>query len=217
MKKALIGLLVALMAVSSFAGLVATWSAYGILDGPNGVADAGPWIFSDGTGDSATASSTTSAIWELVYTTSDTIGDITFNEADGTYAYADGDKVLATRTSDGSAAWTIDGTTLTADEFGIIGQGVKYEDLTTTTKSGNLYSAIFQYCGNDVYYALSPIQTDVNWANDGSLPGTDVNFSLSGDTALTKLGTVTTVPEPATMSLLGLGALAMVLRRKLRK
>jgi hypothetical protein len=30
-------------------------------------------------------------------------------------------------------------------------------------------------------------------------------------------GTVTAIPEPATMSLLGLGALAMVLRRKLSK
>ena len=34
---------------------------------------------------------------------------------------------------------------------------------------------------------------------------------------LTMNGEVTSIPEPATMSLLGLGALAMVLRRKIRK
>ena len=81
MKKLMIGLLVALMAASSFGGLVVLWTTGGFLDGPSGVADEGPWIFSDGTGESASVASTTKAIWELVYTKSSTIGDISFDEA----------------------------------------------------------------------------------------------------------------------------------------
>jgi len=44
--------------------------------------------------------------------------------------------------------------------------------------------------------------------------GTDASTDTAVNATWTK---VTTIPEPATMSLLGLGALAMVLRRKLRK
>ena len=48
--------------------------------------------------------------------------------------------------------------------------------------------------------------SDKGWNQDGAYTAT---FTVSGATPA--------VPEPATMSLLGLGALAMVLRRKLRK
>jgi len=52
--------------------------------------------------------------------------------------------------------------------------------------------------------------------------GTAETFSNTGGTfyinsAMTLNGDISAVPEPATMSLLGLGALAMVLRRKIRK
>ena len=68
-----------------------------------------------------------------------------------------------------------------------------------------------------VYYALTELNTGINWANEMGAADT-VNFDMSSDTKIANyLGTVTQVPEPATMSLLGLGALAMVLRRKLRK
>ena len=212
MKKTLIGLLVALMAASSFGGIVAMWTGYGILDGATGVVNEGPYIFSDGV-------DTTKAVWELVYTTSSEIGAITLDEATGEYSYATGDTVLSSRVSDGSASWLVDGTkALEADEYGIPGEGSDYVDLTSSYTSGNLYGAIFQYTSTgDVYYGLTALNTDVNWANDGTSPSSEVNFDLAADTVLTKLGTVTQVPEPATMSLLGLGALAMVLRRKLRK
>ncbi len=45
----------------------------------------------------------------------------------------------------------------------------------------------------------------------------DSRPSATPDVALQLDGTMTSIPEPATMSLLGLGALAMVLRRKIRK
>ncbi len=229
MKKTLIGLLVALLAVSSFGGLVATWSTYGFLDG----AGKG-YIFSEGV-------DTTKAVWDLVYTTKSSIKieDIGFNSstADG-YVLPDGDQVLASRISTGryatgateeaAADWKVSEETIVSDEYGVPNSGLDFVDLTTSLNSGNLYAVIFQYTSAGVLYGqVTALQTEVKWANDGGLAGDNVCFDMGADTELKKIGTFTPgptppgpqpqVPEPATMSLLGLGALAMVLRRKLRK
>ena len=47
--------------------------------------------------------------------------------------------------------------------------------------------------------------------------GASTSFGFSGANSLVVNGATQAVPEPATMGLLGLGALAMVLRRKIRK
>ena len=103
-----------------------------------------------------------------------------------------------------------------------------YEDYTYINKNfsgidgqGGLYSVVFQYCLNgdgdyDVYYAMTGLVVP-SWDHLDRDPPDDVSFDINIDNELSHLGTVKTVPEPATMSLLGLGALAMVLRRKLRK
>ena len=50
-----------------------------------------------------------------------------------------------------------------------------------------------------------------DWTEAGGNPGNGGTYTFNG------YSTYPAIPEPATMSLLGLGALAMVLRRKLRK
>ena len=52
-----------------------------------------------------------------------------------------------------------------------------------------------------------------NWIRFDSRPTTTAQVALSLDGTMTP----TSIPEPATMGLLGLGALALVIRRKLSK
>lgn len=91
----------------------------------------------------------------------------------------------------------------------------------------------FSYTGGGVYMAVFQIMTDgtVNYGLSTLFKdGTDISLGRSspdpnpGDSVafnsvlkLEYFDKIQTVPEPATMSLLGLGALAMVIRRKLRK
>ena len=221
MKKVLIGLTVALMAVSSFGGLYVLWGdGYGFLSG----ADTDKYIFSD--------SATTQVIWDLVYTTSDSVATPTLNTSTGAIDF--GSDVLVSErvgtpnsdltggsadVTDVLASASASDTPLTYEEYGnVVGaNSPQYSNSNPGYSSGNLYAAIFQYTSSgDVYYSLTSILTP-NWANDGMAPPDECHFSFEGDTQLSLLGTVSQIPEPATMSLLGIGALAMVLRRKLRK
>ena len=56
-------------------------------------------------------------------------------------------------------------------------------------------------------YFASPTAANGSWGFQG----------INGGNSIVINGTTQAIPEPATMSLLGLGALAMVLRRKIRK
>lgn len=60
-------------------------------------------------------------------------------------------------------------------------------------------------------YFASPTTTGGSYGFSGN------NSATPADQSIVINGTVNPIPEPATMSLLGLGALAMVLRRKIRK
>ena len=59
----------------------------------------------------------------------------------------------------------------------------------------------------DLRYFASPTVAGGTWGFQG----------ISGGNSIVINGTTQAIPEPATMSLLGLGALAMVLRRKMKK
>ena len=98
------------------------------------------------------------------------------------------------------------------------GGAAAYKNLDYKKSAGGIYAAVFQFCSDGaVYYEVTELNSAINWANEMGAADT-VNFNMSDDTKIANyLGTVTQVPEPATMGLLGLGALAMVLRRKLRK
>ncbi len=98
---------------------------------------------------------------------------------------------------------------------------------STEGHNGYLYSVVFQNCavGSEavIYWAYTdPTDKDMNtgkalnWT-DSMLTPNPIHFNLKDDTRLEELTRFAGVPEPATMSLLGLGALAMVIRRKLRK
>ncbi len=79
------------------------------------------------------------------------------------------------------------------------------------------------YVFQRVYESSEPVKGTYYYQSDLVLLGTDYdtglqNIPLSNNfDSGTQPNLVVGVPEPATMSLLGLGALAMVLRRKLRK
>ena len=219
MKKVLIGLLVALMAASSFAGILVAWDTGGFLSGTDG----NPYVFD------SDDESTTKLVWDLVYTTDSSITTPVLNETTGEITYGKNDTIVSQRIATlGADKVNTEITDLIGSpqvslspqemDAGAYLNNVTYQHREFPYSSGGLYAAVFQYTSdNTVYYAMTALVTEVNWSNDGSATPTEVCFDLTADTQLEKLGSFTPVPEPATMSLLGLGALAMVLRRKLRK
>lgn len=215
MKKIAILVALAMAATASLGAINVEWTNYGFLSG----ATDGVYATQDAD----------SILWELVYTASDSIATPVLDESTGAISYGS-DQVLSSRLwSSGSTDVKVTDLVSTTEssktplkmdlDYGFIDdEGLNYVNADYSQSKGGIYAAVFQYCSNgDVYYALTELNTGINWANEMGAADT-VNFSVTEDTTIaTKLGTVTTVPEPATMSLLGLGALAMVLRRKLRK
>lgn len=92
-----------------------------------------------------------------------------------------------------------------------------YIGATDATGLQHVYQHIFIDNGVDQYYWLSSAADITVPASTTDAPTPiDSDVILGKSTAWTKVGAAA-VPEPTTMSLLGLGALAMVLRRKVRK
>lgn len=220
MKKALLAIALVCIATASFGWVGVTWTAFKLLDANGGGSTT---IYGN--------SATTKVLWELVYTTKSSMADPTMNKATGEITYQEGDVTWATRT------WTPDkNTEMHLSEYVMDGVpnlektltikypngaiktegGSDYKNDSLTLSSGQVYAAVFQYLEDgSVYWATTGLG---EFGTNEMVP----TPSLGGDAwsepvTLSYFGKVTPVPEPATMSLLGLGALAMVIRRKLRK
>ncbi|MBP5787087.1 MAG: PEP-CTERM sorting domain-containing protein [Kiritimatiellae bacterium] len=214
MKKIAILTALAMAATASFAAINVQWTNYGFLSG----ADVSSYATQDAD----------MLLWELVYTANSSITTPTLDTTSGAITYGAGDEVLSSRLwergSDTIEITDVTGTTqpsptitMDLDYATPIGDAF-YVNPNYSQSVGGIYAAVFQYMADgSVYYEVTELNTDINWANTMSASD-KVNFDMENDTRIaTYLGQVTPVPEPATMSLLGLGALAMVIRRKLSK
>lgn len=214
MKKIALLTALAMAATASFAAININWSNWGFLSGVEG-------------SDLYATQEADSILWELVYTAGDSITAPTLN-ANGTISYGDGDVVLSSRYwENGSDAIQITDSVATSQASPAITMDLDYATPIGDTiyvnpdyaqSSGGIYAAVFQFVSDGkVYYEVTELNKNINWANEMSAAD-DVNFDMENDTRIANfLGEIQPVPEPATMSLLGLGALAMVIRRKLRK
>ena len=222
MKKLLVAFFALAMAASvATAGVGIQWgfSGYGIYDNEGTLgADDGYLLDSY------------SMIWQLIYSATETIEVPDPSNAAGRYVGTwpgSDDKVLAERIipQGGGAAvenrWDVGANAWVSDE----GKGTVwnnwpekqagdavYADANWST-AGFVYQRVFQ--GTPAlgsYYYDSAFMTptfSTTWPGGTTPPD---NFNLPDSFKTSRI-----IPEPATMSLLGLGALAMVLRRKLRK
>ena len=107
--------------------------------------------------------------------------------------------INGSNTGPGTVQWQLNGSDVGAS-------------LTRTSSAVNAWNASIGTIGSGAN-TLAIVQ--VGTANvTGGATSTGGSFRIQN---LTMSGDVTSVPEPATMGLLGLGALAMVLRRKMSK
>ena len=210
MKKIALVTALVMAATASFAAININWSNYGFLSG----ADSSVYATKDAD----------SILWELVYTASSSIATPTLDTATGAISYGS-DEILSSRlwekgsdaiTITDKTATTSPSPTLTMDlDYATVSGDTLYKNLDYSKSSGGIYAAVFQYMADGkVYYEVTELNSGINWANEMGASD-DVNFNLEDDVQISKyLGQVeqpVVIPEPATMSLLGLGALAMVI------
>lgn len=164
---------------------------------------------------------TYSAIWQLIYAgADDTIDPIPSHEvpvaggANGDYVYGD-DIVWGQREINVGGGAAGDGTTWSDWMLRTAGSP-NYEDAGWTT-AGFVYQRVFetQVFGTitvgDYYYETGLLALNTGWSSGAPYQPFYLDTGSAGFQASTP---IYTIPEPATMSLLGLGALAMVLRRR---
>lgn len=208
MKKVLIA------AVALLAGASLSLAGMGIEWGPGG-----GWMSAyGGTSEGPGVLEANNVIWQLIYAGADN----TANEPDVTKAnYLGGDdELIVDRKIDAGGGEAADGTSW--DTWLMQQSGdLLYQDLSWS-KEGSVYQRIWQgtptAADGGYYFDTDLLTIDTTYAGEGAAPqaldydpegaGVVVNKVAEGSGQ---------VPEPATMSLLGLGALAMVLRRKLSK
>lgn len=142
-----------------------------------------------------------------------------------------GDSVIAsTSLVNGSMTWddkANGGNSASYDDFLFpSGEGTRYMGSTDLSSAQSVYqkiTLISNSTGEEFVWASDPVSvtpvvstmdTAVDLGKNVVIAAEGVSFDGATMATWTK---TTTIPEPATMSLLGLGALAMVLRRRIRR
>ena len=207
MKKTLMALFaLALCASVASAGVGIVWStAWGIYD------HSAP----DVTGDSGAILDNYSVIWQLIYAGADGIANDPDYEqiggANGNYVTGD-DVVWAQREIAQGGGAAADGTTW--DNWMLKGVGdVDYKDFSWNTP-GSVYQRIFEGTpGPLTWWGQSDLLTFNTTYAEGSMPDEIYLGSADGGWQPTQQFPPP-IPEPATLSLLGLGALALIRRKR---
>jgi hypothetical protein len=208
MKKTLMAIFaLALCASVASAGVGIIWStAWGIYD----------HSAADTTGSSGALLDSYSAIWQLIYAGADgAINEPDYNQvggANGDYVTGD-DVVWAQRTiGQGGGAAAEDGTTWDNWMTKQTGE-IDYTDLNWSSP-GSVYQRIFEGTpGPNTWWGDSQLFTFNHSYAAGGLPESFYMDSSNGGWQPTQQFPPP-IPEPATLSLLGLGALALIRRKR---
>jgi hypothetical protein len=207
MKKVLLGSMILLAAVSfASAGVAINWTTfYGAYD--HNAADL--------TGGSNALLDSYSAIWQLIYAGVNNVADpadwAQVGGAKGDYVTGD-DVVWGQRDIPQGGGTAADGTVWN-NWMNITGGDPNYVNALWTT-AGSVYMRLFEGTpGPETWYFESELVTLDTTKGEGGQPQT---FYLdTGDSGFQPTEQFPPViPEPATMSLLGLGALALAIRRR---
>jgi hypothetical protein len=210
MKKLMIALAVLALAFSAQAAVIANYTF-------DGSSNADSASYAD-----MTASAITVSAGSLLYTTTSPTmwsgagGAIPVGDSSGGWNAADQASAkyfFFTVTPDAGYFITLTGLDFIYNATGASAQNVGWS-IGTTSQDGFARAGTQAYAYSDTITPLVITEATQIRIQGWGATSTGGNFRLDN---VVLNGTVTAIPEPATMSLLGLGALAMVLRRKLSK